>query len=137
MFRWTKKLNSINSNNFNGAKINGDSDIVINDKAYKSKSINISNNKIIIDGKEVGNTENNTVVNIEIYLKEGSKVENATTISGNIEIHGDIINAKTTSGDITVIEGNINGNVNTVSGDVQADKIEGNVNTVSGDIIEK
>lgn len=136
MFKWSKILQSNNSNNLNRAIIKGNSKITINGKTYQGSSVNITNNKVIIDGEEVDDVSKEPVVYIDVYPDKGSKVENVNTVSGDITIHGNATSIKTTSGDV-LVNGNISGNINTVSGDVKADNIDGNINTVSGDIIEK
>jgi DUF4097 and DUF4098 domain-containing protein YvlB len=70
-------------------------------------------------------------------ISVNGNVKALKTISGDVEVTGNIEGeVNTTSGDIEC-EGNIGGSVRTVSGDIDCGKISGNANTVSGDIKQR
>lgn len=117
--------------------------VVINGIRYEGRSISVSGNKVVIDGKDVtpdskkinilveGNLEK---INVDYCEKivVGGNVKEITTGSGDVEC-GDVTgNVHASSGDIEC--GNVGGNVETMSGDVKCENVSGNVKTVSGDI---
>ena len=104
--------------------------IRINNNSYVGKSITISGNKIIIDGKDVttdhaDSKEISIIVNGDIesldidYCKE-------------IAISGNVGKIRSGSGDVTCND--ITGNVQTGSGDIECETISGDVQTGSGDV---
>ncbi len=120
--------------------------IKINNMNFFGRNINITNNKIIIDGVDVSsNFKNDKEINISIVgdindlsvdscnkIKITGNANKVKTMSGDIscsDVNGDVT---TTSGDIVC--GNINSSATTVSGDIKAKVITGNCKTVSGDI---
>jgi len=94
------------------------------------KSIQIDNNKVIINGKVV-----DTGKDLQIYITAEGDCESIQADACNeVHIKGNVTNeVKTMSGDVNC-SGNIGGNVSTMSGDVVAKSITGNVSTMSGDI---
>lgn len=127
---------------------NGDVNSIINingDNVY-GRSVIISGNKIVVDGKDV--TPDSKIVNITITgdidnldVDYSQKIEvigninklNAT--SADISVTGNSFSIKTTSGDIEC--GNVNGDIITTSGDVTCGQVRGSVRTTSGDIMNK
>lgn len=128
---------------------NGEVNSIINingDNVY-GRSVIISGNKIVVDGKDV--TPDSKLVNITITgdidnldVDYSQKIEvigninklNAT--SADISVTGNVSNTlRTTSGDIEC--GNVNGDIVTTSGDVTCGKVSGSVRTTSGDIMNK
>jgi hypothetical protein len=109
--------------------------ININGMSFTGSKVQITNNKIYIDGKllDESHLEDAKVFNI---IVDGplSKldVENAESI----EIKGDVGSVKTTNGNVQV-SGSVNGDVKTVNGNVNAINIDGKVSTVNGNINEK
>lgn len=103
--------------------------ITINGKTYSGNSVNVINGKVIIDGVE------QTPEGKQILIAVKGNVNTITVDScEKIAVQGDIGNVKTMSGDVEV-RGNINGSVQTMSGDVEVGgEIHGNVSSVSGDI---
>lgn len=104
----------------NGVTISGD-----------CSSLDISNNKISVNGKEVSVAEAkvyNVVVNGNIDTVQVACCDRLT-------VNGSTNNVKTVSGDVKC--GDVAGNVSTVSGDVDCNSVKGNVSTVSGDVTEK
>lgn len=85
--------------------------IIINNKKYNGNSVIISNNKIIIDGKEI--------------IEELKEI--------NITIQGDIKELKVDSCNYCEITGNVN-SVSTMSGNVKYKNVNGSISTMSGDI---
>lgn len=122
--------------------------ITINGKTItSSKSIVITNGKVIIDGNDA--TPMDKTINISVqgdvenlHVDVCSKIQitgNAKTVhstSADIEISGSVNgNVGSTSGDISC--GNVTGNIQTVSGDVKCEEVKGSVSTLSGDIKNK
>lgn len=102
--------------------------IKINGATFNGKSIQITNGKVIVDGKYV--TPESKDVSI---IVEGSiESINADTCS-KIEVSGNAGSVKTMSGDV-FIEGDVSGSVTTMSGDVRCGGVQGNVSSMSGDI---
>ncbi len=103
--------------------------IKINGKTYSGNNIQISNSKVIIDGKDVTNDHDTKEITITV---EGN-IENLTVDHAKtVEVHGNVGSVKSGSADVTC--GNVNGNVQTGSGDVECSHIVGNVQTGSGDV---
>ena len=120
---------STNMNIFNTI-INGikGNKVTINGKTYSGNNIQISNNKVFIDGKEVDCADR------ELNISITGDVDTVKTTSGDVNVTGSVKSVSTTSGDIE-IGGNVSGNVSSISGDVSASGgIQGNVSTVSGDV---
>ncbi len=122
--------------------------LFINNKEFSyKKSMNFSNNKIIIDGVDItsqfgdaktfiitvtGDIETLTCSSAEITI--AGNVGVASTTSGDISITGDITNSvESTSGDIE-IGGSVGSTIKTISGDVECKSIVGSVSTISGNI---
>lgn len=102
--------------------------ITINGVRYSGNNISINNNEVRIDGVNV--TPKDTL-NVNIIV-DG----NIESIEGaaDVKVLGDADSVSTLSGDVE-IGGNVNKNVKTMSGDVKVDgHISGNVKTMSGDI---
>lgn len=102
--------------------------ININGNIIAGRSINISNGRILVDGKDLTPDSKNITISVDgnigtLEVDSCQKVD----IKGNVE--GDV---KTVSGDIRCY--NVGGNVSAVSGDIKANRIQGNCSTVSGDI---
>ena len=103
------------------------SQVIINNKSYSGRSIQISGNKIIIDGVDVTPDAKN--INIEV---NGNIDDLVADCCSTIKFKGTVGKIKTTSGDVMC--GNVIGGITTVSGDVDCGSIGGSVDTVSGDI---
>lgn len=114
--------------NFSGRK-NGT--IVINGTTYSGNNVQISNDKIVIDGEVMSGHSKERTLNIVI---EGS-IETLSTVSGDIKVNGPVGESITSvSGDIN-IAGNVIGNIKSTSGDVLIHgSHDGSIKTVSGDI---
>lgn len=123
--------------------------IAINGQVYHSNTGNITmtNNKILIDGKDVTPSEkqiyiivNGDINQLECDVAEEinviGNVKSINTSSGDVTVAGGVQNSVlTNSGDVSV-KGNT-GNVKTMSGDVKAKNINGSTSTMSGDIIQR
>jgi len=117
--------------------------IVINGVSYTGNSVSISNNKIVINGKEVkddskvinitidGNVDSLNVDNCVKVVVNGF-VNDLNTMSGDVECGNVNKNVRSSSGDIEC--GNVGGDVSTSSGDIKAKGINGNVKSMTGDI---
>jgi len=105
-----------------------------NSFSIQGNSINMSNGKIVVDGKVIKDGINNCTIDVTV---EGD-CHDITTSNGDITVHGNIKNnVKTTNGDIAARNG-IGGNVTTNNGDVDCvGSINGNVSTNMGDITHK
>lgn len=109
--------------------------ININGINFHGQNIQITNNKIYVDGNllDGDQLEDSKIFNIIINGPLSKlDVDNAESI----EIRGDAGTVKTTNGNVK-ISGSVQGDVKTVNGNVSAINIEGKVNTVNGNINEK
>ncbi|MCK9445694.1 hypothetical protein M0Q50_02250 [bacterium] len=103
--------------------------ITINGNNIVGRNITITNNKIIIDGKDV--SPDSKTIDIKI---EGDIENFEVDYCNKIEIIGNTKDIRTSSGDVD-ITGNVTGNINTSSGDVDiAGDVQGSINTSSGDV---
>ena len=100
------------------------STIKINGNTYSGDKIVITDEKIIINGKDI--TEDSKEINISV---EGNIDELKVDTCNKVWVSGNIKNIATQSGDIDVI-GDVNGNIQTMSG-------HGSISTMSGDIKNK
>ena len=120
------------------------SKISINGTTFSGKSINIKNNKILIDGLNV--TPDNKIItilvngNVDILqtdvcetIKIAGDVKDLSLSAGNIEVIGDCHrDVKTSAGNIKCE--NVTGNVSTGSGDITCENISGSAKAMCGDI---
>jgi hypothetical protein len=114
----TKTKTKTNMVVINGVSIDGN-----------SRSVVISNGKVIVNGKDV-TPEDTKDINIVI----NGHIETLDVDTCNkITITGDVGSVSTLSGDVN-ITGNVLGSVKTMSGDVDCEEISGSVKTMSGDI---
>jgi hypothetical protein len=104
--------------------------IKINGKTYFGNNIQVINNKVIIDGKDV-TAEHTDSKEISIVV-EGNLDSLEVDCAKTIEVQGNVNSLSCTSGDVTC--GNVQGNVKTTSGDVECSFIGGDVQTTSGDV---
>ena len=103
--------------------------ITINGQTFTGKNINVSGNKVIIDGIDV--TPESKEINISIL---GSIEDLKVSSCNKLTIDGSVGSVSTQSGDVEVT-GDITGDVKTMSGDVNCSgNIGGSVKTISGDI---
>ncbi|MCP5006678.1 MAG: hypothetical protein GY941_22455 [Planctomycetes bacterium] len=100
---------------------------VINGKTYKGNTVQITKNKIIIDGVVQDELQDGPIT-IEISGNVGS----VETVAGSITVQGDTDTVTTTNGDITCEA--VQGSIKTVNGDVKCGSVHGGVSTVNGDI---
>lgn len=99
---------------------------------YVGRNITISGGSVVIDGVVHGHLEvDNHVIKVEVY----GDVEELSTVSGDIVVHGDVSgNVENVSGDVHCK--NVGRNVETTSGDVKCHDVQGEVSTTSGDITQ-
>ncbi|MES2779933.1 MAG: hypothetical protein V4651_08575 [Bacteroidota bacterium] len=103
--------------------------IRINNSSFSGRSITITNNKVMIDGKEIP-LEDQKEINISVT----GYIDSINADSCNkIEVTGSAQSVKTMSGDVS-IGTHVSGSVNTMSGDIKCGNIGGSVSTMSGDI---
>ena len=108
--------------------------ININGMSFSGNNIQISNNKIYIDGKRIDEQfEDQKTFNVVV---DGPLSKLDVDNAESIEIKGDVGSVKTTNGNVKV-SGLVQGDVKTVNGNVSAINIEGKVSTVNGNINEK
>lgn len=106
--------------------------ITINGQTFYGDNVTIKNGKVIVDGKDYTPADSKTIsISIQGDLKDLN-----VDACNKVDIKGNVVNAKTVSGDLE-ISGDIAGNASTVSGDIKCGNIKGNVSTVSGDIKNK
>ena len=124
--------------------------IKLNGKTYRGNSIQISGNKVIIDGVVQDTDEKEKIINISVegdiqnlevdYAKDIKITGNVRTVqtsSGDVVIGGSVENnIQTSSGDVEV-DGAVGGGIQTSSGDVKCGAVAGNVKTNSGNIRHK
>lgn len=104
--------------------------VIVNNKSYVGRSVNITNSRVIINGVDV-TPENEKVITITI---DGDCESINADACDRIEVKGNVTNnVKTMSGDVS-IGGTVGGDVKTMSGDVKCGPIGGSVSTMSGDI---
>ena len=122
--------------------------VKMNGVTYNGNSISMRGNKIIIDGVDVtGDHEDAKKINVIVegdinsfdidYAEKIAVAGNVTdlkTMSGSVEVRGDVHgDVKTQSGSVK-IEGNVDGNVKTMSGSVKSGDVGGKINTMSGSV---
>ena len=123
--------------------------ITINGKTFFGNSVIITDNRIIIDGKEDLDVKSIPEKEINIHIDGdinevkadycskitvNGNVKKVQTTSGDIEVKGDVTGGvQTTSGDVD-IDGNVDGDIHSVSGDVDCGDVSGEISTMSGDI---
>ena len=104
--------------------------IRINNNDYVGRSISISGNKIIVDGKDIsGDHRDSKVITINVT---GDLDSLDVDYCDKIEINGNVSKARTGSGDINC--SNITNGAQTGSGDIECESINGDVQTGSGDV---
>lgn len=104
--------------------------IRINNNDYAGRSISISGNKIIVDGKDIsGDHRDSKVITINVT---GDLDSLDVDYCDKIEINGNVSKARTGSGDINC--SNITNGAQTGSGDIECESINGDVQTGSGDV---
>lgn len=104
--------------------------IRINNNDYVGRSISISGNKIMVDGKDIiGDHRDSKVITINVT---GDLDSLDVDYCDKIEINGNVSKARTGSGDINC--GNITNGAQTGSGDIECESISGDVQTGSGDV---
>jgi len=125
--------------------------VIVNNKSYVGNCISITNSRIVVNGVDV-TPENDKVINItvdgdcenieadactKIEVKGSVTKGGIRTMSGDIDVAGNVDgNITTQSGDVES-GGDVTGSVSTMSGDVKCGDIGGSVSTLSGDIKNK
>lgn len=106
--------------------------VTINGRMIANKgNISISNGKIVIDGVDV--TPDAKEINITV---NGNVEKLEVDACDKVHIVGKVDNVKTMSGDVD-IEGDISGNISTMSGDVDCYNVGGSISTMSGNVKHK
>jgi len=104
--------------------------IIIGNSKFSGRNVTISNNRVIIDGKDVtDNLPEQKTYNIQV---DGNIDRIKCDACDKIIVTGEVGQIQTQSGDVEC--GNVKGSVSTMSGDVDCDSISGSVSTMSGDI---
>lgn len=104
--------------------------IVIGNKTFTGNNITVSNNRIIIDGKDITDTlPEQKTYNIEVT---GDIQSLDVDACNSLTVKGTVGSIKTLSGDVDC--GDVTGSVSTMSGDVKCKNISGSVSTMSGKI---
>ena len=95
----------------------------------KGNNVSIINNKIFVDGKEIGTEEKE--INI---IVEGNLDKLEVDCCNSIKVNGVTKDVEASNGNIT-ISGDVKGNVNNINGNIIAKVINGNCKTKNGDIL--
>ena len=95
----------------------------------KGNNVSIINNKIFVDGKEIGTEEKE--INI---IVEGNLDKLEVDCCNSIKVNGVTKDIEVSNGNIT-ISGDVKGNVNNINGNIIAKVINGNCKTKNGDIL--
>lgn len=104
------------------------STITINGNYVGGRTIQVDNDTVIIDGKDI------KINDRKIEIKITGNVESVDTAAGNVSVTGDVKSASSVSGDVKV-GGMANGNVETTSGCIEiGGDVGGSISTTSGDV---
>lgn len=95
--------------------------------------INMSNSKVIIDGREF--TGRKFEINGDKVIVDGIQVDGNLVGNISISVYGDVESIETTNGEVN-ISGN-SGDIKTVNGNVSVTGDSGNIKTVNGNITTK
>lgn len=104
--------------------------IVIGSNTFNGRSVQITNNRVIIDGVDVtGQLPEQKEYKIEI---NGNIDKIHCDRCNTISVTGDVGGVSTQSGDIEC--GTVSGSISTMSGDVDCGHVGGSISTMSGDV---
>lgn len=95
----------------------------------KGNNVSIINNKIFVDGKEIGTEEKE--INI---IVEGNLDKLEVDCCNSIKVNGVTKDVEVSNGNIT-ISGDVKGNVNNINGNIIAKVVNENCKTKNGDIL--
>ena len=118
--------------NIKGSKLGNGTVIIggnIKNSSIEGNSVSIINNKIFVDGKEIGTEEKE--INI---IVEGNLDKLEVDCCNSIKVNGVTKDVEVSNGNIT-ISGDVKGNVNNINGNIIAKVINGNCKTKNGDIL--
>jgi hypothetical protein len=120
--------------------------ITVNNMEYSGRTVQISNGKVIIDGKDV--TQQASLLSISVVgdidrlevdacrsMVVTGNVKKLSTASGDVSVGGTTGSVETASGDVECRD--VTGNVKTMSGDVECWNVGGDIETMSGDVKHK
>ena len=110
--------------------------VVINGKTMRvNGTVSIINGKVLCNGKPIEDLDSieEKVINISI---NGDVEKIDVDACDRIEVTGKVDYIKTMSGDIEV-HGDVTGDVETMSGDIDCGNVGGNASTMSGDVRRK
>lgn len=108
------------------------SNIVINGVSITGKNVQVINNRIIVDGKDMTPDEKEININIDGHLNS-LDVHNANSIV----VQGDVTgNVKSHNGDVQ-IGGFVMGDVESHNGNISCSNVQGSVKTKNGNIQHK
>lgn len=123
--------------------------IRLNGKTYNGNNMTIINGKIILDGKEVKDFEDEKVINIviegnysgDLNVDSCNFIKVRGDVKGNIKSTNGKIECKNVEGDVEATNGNINcenigHNVSNMNGNIKANNIHGSAKTINGSIIK-
>tara|TARA_X000000950_G_C13724332_1_gene581557 strand:- start:48 stop:389 length:342 start_codon:yes stop_codon:yes gene_type:complete len=109
--------------------MNGSGKVVIDGREFNGRNVQISGNKVIVDGVT---QDGELVGNINVTVH--GDVESLSNGSGKVTARN-VGNIKTGSGGVEC--GNVSGNITTGSGDVDCEDVGGNIRTGSGDVVRR
>jgi hypothetical protein len=116
--------------------MDGDSFVTVNGVAIPGRTISMTNGVLFVDGKryEEKEGEAGAVVGCKelTIVINGNVRGSVSTTSGNVKVTGNCETAKSVSGDVE-IDGDVTGSVSSVSGDVRVSgKVSGSASSISG-----
>lgn len=106
----------------------GVSSLTVNGTTYFGNSIQISNGRVLVDGKEVADHAGSPKIEVNIH----GDVDTIEAGSGDVRVNGNAGVIRTGSGDVECRD--VAGTVTTGSGNVRCSAIAGNASTGSGNI---
>jgi hypothetical protein len=104
--------------------------VTIGNKVFTGNNVTISDNRIIIDGKDVTNQLPDQK---EYHIQIDGNIEKLECeVCQKITVNGTVKNIKTLSGDVECKD--VLGSIQTMSGNIDCENINGSVSTMSGNI---
>ncbi len=110
------------------ARLRAGSSVTVNGKTYHGTNVEVTNGRVVVDGKVVDDQSKSPRIDITIH----GSVERLETAAGDVTVNGSVASLSTAAGDVRC--GAVSGNVTTVSGDVSCPAITGHASSLSGDI---
>jgi len=103
-------------------------DVIVNGKSYKGTNIVVTNDRVIIDGVEQGDSYKDQKISVVV----NGTVESMSLSGADLNINGNVFTVNVEGGNVKCEE--ILGNVNVVNGNIKCKSIEGNVQAVNSNV---